>query len=137
VINIVAIPGITAPVRSATPVTAITETAQYTGTVSWSPTVSGTFAASTVYTATITLTAKAGYTLAGIAENSFTVAGATSTTNPVNSGVITAVFPTTGDDSYTSSHIGTLKYVPADRFQRDATAGNISVITKSYRMMAR
>ena len=133
VINIVAIPGVTVPVCGGTPVTAITETAQYTGTVSWSPTVSGTFAASTVYTATITLTAKAGFTLTGVAANSFTVAGATAT-NAVNSGVVTAVFPATGVADYTSANIGTLKLVPAGRFQRDATASNISVITKPYRM---
>jgi len=133
-ITLLAIPGVTAPVFGGTPVTAITETAQYTGTVSWNPTISGTFAASTVYTATITLTAKAGFTLTGVAANSFTVAGATSTTNAVNSGVVTAVFPATGGGSYTSSYIGTLKYVPAGRFQRDADASNISVITKPYRM---
>jgi sulfatase modifying factor 1 len=133
VINIAAIPGVTVPVCGGTPVTAITETAQYTGTVSWSPTVSGTFAANTVYTATITLTAKTGYTLTGVAENSFTVAGATAT-NAVNSGVVTAVFPATGVADYTSANIGTLKLVPAGRFQRDATASNISVITKPYRM---
>jgi len=35
---------------------------------------------------------------------------------------------------YVSSNIGTLKYVPAGRFQRDATPANISVITQAYRM---
>jgi len=85
---------LTRSVTGATPVTAITATAQYTGTVAWSPAVSSTFAASTAYTATITLTAKAGFTLTGVAANSFTVAGATAT-NPVNSGVVTAVFPAT------------------------------------------
>jgi len=87
-----AIPGVIAPVFGAIPVTTITETAQYTGTVTWSDSPT-TFAASTVYTATITLTAKAGYTLTGVAANFFTVAGATSDSNPVNSGVVTAVFP--------------------------------------------
>ncbi|PKL43508.1 MAG: hypothetical protein CVV42_20165, partial [Candidatus Riflebacteria bacterium HGW-Riflebacteria-2] len=58
VINIAAVPGVTAPVTGATPVTTITETAQYTGTVSWSPT-HAIFAADTVYTATVTLTPKA------------------------------------------------------------------------------
>lgn len=103
VVNIAAIPGVTAPVTGATPVTAITETAQYTGTVTWSP-VAATFAAATAYTATITLTAKAGFTLTGVAANFFTVAGATSDTNPANSGVVTAEFPTTATvvvgDSY-------------------------------------
>jgi len=95
VVNITIIPGVAAPAFGATPVTTTTETAQYTGTVAWSDTPS-TFAASTVYTATITLTAKAGYTLTGVAADFFTVAGATSDTNLVNSGVVTVVFPATG-----------------------------------------
>jgi len=93
-INIAAIPGVTPPVTGATPVTTITPTAQYTGIVTWSP-VAATFATGTVYTAWITITAKAGYTLTGVAANFFTVAGATSVTNPANSGVVTAVFPAT------------------------------------------
>ena len=127
VINIAAIPGVTAPAYGATPITTITATAQYTGTVAWSGTPS-TFAASTVYTATITLTAKTGFTLTGVAANSFTVAGATAT-NAVNSGVVTAVFPAT---LFTL----TMTNVPAGRFQRDAMAANISVITQTYRMSA-
>ena len=96
VINVAAIAGVTAPVRDAVPVTAITATDQYTGTVSWSPAVADDkFAADTAYTATITLTAKAGYTLAGVTENFFTVAGATTMSNAAGSGVITAVFPKT------------------------------------------
>ncbi|MCL2151438.1 MAG: CotH kinase family protein [Oscillospiraceae bacterium] len=94
-INIAAILGVTAPVAGAAPVTSITETAQYTGAVTWSPAVSGTFAYNTVYTATITLTAKAGYTLTGVAANFFTVAGTTSVGNAANGGVVTAVFPAT------------------------------------------
>ena len=69
-------------------------TDSYTATIAWSPSDS-TFAASTVYTATITLTAKAGYTLTGVAANFFTVAGSTSDTNTADSGVIYAVFPAT------------------------------------------
>jgi len=94
VISMSAIPGVTAPVIGATPVTTITETDQYTGSVSWSGSPV-TFAATTVYTATITLTAKSGYTLAGVAADFFTVAGSTSNTNSANSGVVTAVFPAT------------------------------------------
>ena len=41
-----------------------------------------------------------------------------------------------GNQNYTSVNIGTLIYVPAGRFQRDATATNISVITQPYRMSA-
>jgi hypothetical protein len=90
VIDIAAIPGVTAPETGVTPVPAITETAQYTGTVTWSP-ADDPFQGSTVYTATVTLTAKAGFTLTGVALDFFTVAGATAT-NPIDSGVVTAVF---------------------------------------------
>ncbi|TFH07918.1 MAG: LytR family transcriptional regulator, partial [Candidatus Atribacteria bacterium] len=94
VIDIAAVPGVTAPVLGASPVAAITETAQYTGAVVWAPT-DDPFLGAQVYTATITLTAKAGYTLPGVAEDFFTVAGVTTDTNPASSGVITAVFPAT------------------------------------------
>jgi hypothetical protein len=94
-IDIAAIEGVTAPATGATPVTAITATAQYTGTVAWNGNPA-TFAAETAYTATITLTAKAGYTLQGVTENFFTVAGTSSpATNAANSGTVTAVFPAT------------------------------------------
>jgi hypothetical protein len=52
------------------------------------------FAASTVYKALVTLTAKAGYTFAGVEANSFTYTGAT-VSNPANSGVVTIAFPAT------------------------------------------
>jgi len=92
-ITIAALQGITAPITGAAPVTAITSTKQYTGTVTWSP-AHNSFKAATVYTATITLKAKDGYTLKGVAVNFFKVEGAT-TTNAANSGVVTAVFPST------------------------------------------
>ena len=95
IIDIAAIPGVTAPVADAVPDLKVTATAQYTGVITWSPTVVGTFAAGTVYTATITLTAKTGYTLTGVLANFFTVAGAASDTNPANSGVVTAVYAKT------------------------------------------
>jgi len=94
VIDLAAIPGVVAPVKGESPITTAIDTAQYTGTITWSPEAE-TFAADTPYTATITLTAKDGYTLAGVTEDFFTVAGATTTTNPANSGVVTAVFPET------------------------------------------
>ena len=93
IINLSAIPGVTAPATGATPVTSITETVQYTGTVSWAPGDS-TFAASTGYTATIALAPKAGYKLTGVSSDFFTVAGA-SATHAADSGLVTAVFPTT------------------------------------------
>ncbi|MDR1322737.1 MAG: InlB B-repeat-containing protein [Gracilibacteraceae bacterium] len=78
-VSIAAIAGVTAPAYGATPATAISETAQYTGTVAWSPNDT-TFAANTAYTATITLMGKSGYTFEGVAEDFFTVAGASATT---------------------------------------------------------
>jgi len=93
VVSIAAIQGVTPPAAGNIPVTAITETAQYSGTVTWSPEVSETFSATAQYTATITLTAKRGYGFQGVAANFFTVAGAISTRNSANSGVVTAVFP--------------------------------------------
>jgi hypothetical protein len=110
VINIAAIPGVTPPATDGTPVSAITATAQYTGTVAWKETSGGSahtgpFAPSTAYTATITLTAESGFTLAGVGANFFTVAGAT-TTNAVNDGVITAVFPATNPTVINIAAIG-------------------------------
>jgi hypothetical protein len=98
VISVAAIAGVTAPVTGATPVTTTTAGTGYTGVVTWassSGALVGNFAGATIYTATITLTATSGYTLTGVSENFFTVAGATTDTNPANSGVITAVFPRT------------------------------------------
>jgi hypothetical protein len=98
IISVAAIAGVTAPVTGATPVTTTTAGTGYTGVVTWASSggaVVGNFAAATTYTASITLTAAAGYTFTGVSENFFTVAGATTDTNPANSGVITAVFPAT------------------------------------------
>ena len=93
-ISVFAIGGVTAPVSGATPVSTVTAANGYTGTVTWSGSPT-TFASSTIYTATITLTAAAGYTLAGVGANSYTVAGATSVTHSADSGIVTAAFPTT------------------------------------------
>jgi len=93
-ISVYAIGGVTAPVSGATPVSTVTAANGYTGTVTWSGSPT-TFASSTIYTATITLTAAAGYTLAGVGANSYTVAGATSVTHSADSGIVTAVFPAT------------------------------------------
>jgi len=104
VITIAAIQGVTAPVNGGVPVTTITANDQYSGTVTWLPSVL-TFAAVTQYTATITLTPKTSYTLQGVTDNFFTVVGATSVSNAVNSGVITAVFPQTAATVITSVNI--------------------------------
>ena len=93
VIDTPSIAGVTAPVTDATPTSTITATDLYTATISWSG-APATFHPGTEYTATITITPKSGYTLTGVTSDYFTVAGATAT-NSANSGVISAVFPTT------------------------------------------
>lgn len=92
-----AIGGVTAPVAGEYPVTTIAEGKQFIGTITWSPDlIDSKYGPQTVYTATITLTPKVGYKLGGVAANFFTIAGATSVTNAINSGVVTAAFPKTG-----------------------------------------
>lgn len=95
VISVSALEGVTAPVRGATPTTSVTAGNGYTGTISWSGSPT-TFEAATAYTATITLSPESGFTLTGVGANFFTVTGATTVSNSVNSGVVTAVFPATG-----------------------------------------
>jgi hypothetical protein len=89
--------GIAVPVKGNTPISGFTALNGYKGTVSWSGALTGDgkFAAETVYTATITLDLY-GYNKNSITANFFQVQGATSSTNPVKSGVITSVFPATG-----------------------------------------
>ncbi|WP_461257715.1 leucine-rich repeat protein [Treponema sp. R80B11-R83G3] len=89
-ITIFAITGIAAPVDGETPATAITATTQYSGTVSWNPS-DITFKGGTEYTATIHIEPYANYTMTGVAENSFSVTGAT--TYIAGSDTVKAVFP--------------------------------------------
>ncbi|WP_407870632.1 cadherin-like beta sandwich domain-containing protein [Paenibacillus sp. P36] len=93
-IGTAAIAGITPPVTGAVPVSTIPATSEYTATVEWSPS-DAVFAPNTSYTASITITPNEGYTLIGTDDNFFTVAGATSVTTDVDTGVVTAVFPAT------------------------------------------
>jgi len=93
-ITILAIPGVVPPSEGAVPVTAAIDTSQYSGTIAWEP-ADDAFLAGSEYTANIELTAKSGWTLAGVEANSFVVAGAL-VTNAKNSGIITAVFPVLG-----------------------------------------
>ncbi|MEX2461586.1 MAG: S-layer homology domain-containing protein [Paenibacillaceae bacterium] len=92
-----AIVGVTVPETHATPVSSITSTAQYAGTVAWSPSLptNGRFAEGEAYTANITLIPRSGYSYIGLSSNSFTVAGASTTTFSASNGVVTAVFPAT------------------------------------------
>jgi uncharacterized protein (TIGR02145 family) len=87
------IAGIAVPVSGEIPTATIADTVEYTATISWD-TDPVTFASDTIYTATVIITPKAGYTLTGISEDFFTVAGATAT-NSVDSGIVSAVFPAT------------------------------------------
>jgi hypothetical protein len=107
VINLKAIPGVTAPANGATAVTSVGTNDQYTGTVSWFPSLTGgKFAPATEYTATISLTANQGYTLQGVGGNFFTVANATTVSNSANSGSVTAKFPATAATVINTSAIG-------------------------------
>ena len=92
VINIAAISGLTVPLPGNAPDTSVTAGVGYTASVTWSSNPV-TFVSNTSYTATITLTASADYTLTGVAANFFTVAGSSTHANPINSGIVTAVFP--------------------------------------------
>ena len=93
------ISGVTAPVTGATPVSTTSSNGQYSTSISWNPSNSP-FVANTVETATVTITPAPGYTLNGITQNFFTVAGATTVTNnamntDAASMTVTAVFPAT------------------------------------------
>jgi formylglycine-generating enzyme required for sulfatase activity len=94
---------VTAPVAGASPVSTAINAAQYTGTIAWQTSGgaahTGAFGYSTVYKAVVTLTAKSGYTFAGVAANAFSYTGASSVTNAVNSGTVTITFPATGANS--------------------------------------
>ena len=92
-ISISAIGGVSVPATGGIPTSVLNATDEYTAEIAWSDSPS-IFAENTVYTATITITPKLGYTLTGVSENFFTVAGA-SATNTANSGVIIASFPAT------------------------------------------
>jgi len=97
-ITILAIPGVTPPVRGAIPVTSAIDTAQYTGTITWYnldtlEVWTGPFEVGTEYMAYIILTAKVGWTLSGVGDN-YTVAGANFTDANLNQ--VQAFFPRTG-----------------------------------------
>ena len=105
VVNLLVLDGkVTAPTRGTSPNTTAINTTQYTGAVAWhtetGTAVSGNFAASTIYKAVVTLSVKNGYTLNGVAENSFTYTGATTVTNAANSSIVTITFPKTAAQSY-------------------------------------
>jgi membrane carboxypeptidase/penicillin-binding protein PbpC len=102
---------VAAPARDAQPDTTAIDQTQYTGTIAWQTETgaahAGAFAPSTVYKAVLTLTAKTGFTFAGVAENSFAYSGATSVGNAADSGTVTITFPATAaEDANTTIPIG-------------------------------
>jgi len=106
-ITVSSIQGVAAPVTGATAATNIRATRQYSGTISWSPALTGNgrFADGTAYTATITLRPEPEFTLTNVPANFFMVAGAANVSNSADSGVVTAVFPTTPFLPVSSSNI--------------------------------
>jgi hypothetical protein len=91
------------PVTGGVPLGDFAESSQYTGTLRWfndeDISVSETFAASVAYKVKIALTAKPGYTLAGIASNAFIHTGASSVTWDGETEVVSVIFPGTGEDT--------------------------------------
>ena len=105
-ITTAAISGITAPATGATPITSTTSNGQYSTTITWSGSPS-VYAPNIAYTATITIIPESTFTSTGVSANFFTVSGATSVTNDINSGTVTAVFPTTEIVTPSAPTIGT------------------------------
>jgi hypothetical protein len=91
---------IAAPVTGGAPVYFFTSpsTVQYDGgNVTWDPPIlvnANAFEADTVYTATVTLTAKTGYTFAGLSGADFSYAGATGIDFDAATGVLAVTFRT-------------------------------------------
>jgi formylglycine-generating enzyme required for sulfatase activity len=125
---------VTAPVAGAVPYTTAIDTAQYTGTVEWRN-ADGTafngasFAGGTVYRATVTLTAKPGYTFAGVGANKFTYAGAASVANAAGSGTVAIVFPATGSLAVNALDLSGLVTAPAKDAAPDTAAIDASQYT--------
>lgn len=94
-ITLLDIPGITTPATGMHPSFEVSTNNQYTGTVVWEPEIESTFLPEISYSATVTLTPKAGYTLAGIIQNTFRISGSETVTHSAESGVVTAQFPET------------------------------------------
>jgi hypothetical protein len=123
---------VTAPVKDAAPITAFSETTQYTGTIAWKKAddteVSGNFAAGTVYKAVVTLTAKSGFTFAGVAADAFTYSGATSVTNTAGNGTVTITFPVLADTTVTDLNLTGKVTAPV----KDATPATTAIDTTQY-----
>jgi hypothetical protein len=83
-------------VAGATPIASIPATVQYTGTISWSSKdgqLVGNFQTETIYAARINLIPNAGFTFAGVGQDSFSVDGANYVLNSDDgSGEVIAIF---------------------------------------------
>jgi hypothetical protein len=93
---------VVAPVTGAVPNTGLGNHAQYTGSVGWQKSggaaAGGSFAAATAYQAVVSLSANTGYTFAGLGENVFRYAGASSVASSAGTGksiTVTIAFPDT------------------------------------------
>jgi hypothetical protein len=124
---------VTAPAKNAAPETTDIYREQYTGTIAWQ-TSSGadftgsTFAAFTVYKALVTLSAKPGYTFAGVTANSFTYTGASAVSNLANSGTVTITFPATAAAVVNALNLSALLTTPL----RDAAPVTTAINTEQY-----
>jgi hypothetical protein len=93
--------------------------------------LSGNFAPSTVYQAAVNLTAKGGFTFAGLGANSFSHSGAERITNPAGSGAamtVTIVFPATGTAMVNERNLTALVTAP----KRDETPVTAAISAAQY-----
>jgi uncharacterized repeat protein (TIGR02543 family) len=129
---------VTAPARDTMTNTMEIDVAQYTGNIAWQNAdgadFSGNFAPSTIYQATINLTAKTGYTFAGVGADSFSHDGAETVTNVAGSGntlTVTIVFPATaaaGEETVSDLDLTALVIAP----ERDATPNTTPINESQY-----
>lgn len=98
-ITLLDIPNITIPDHEVQRPATHYSTEQYEIDISWYPYIPGgaLFKENTKYSAVITITPHYGWTIKGLPENAFRVAGATSTTYDVGSYYIHVYFPSTGE----------------------------------------
>jgi hypothetical protein len=98
VVSIDRINGLVPPAAGLVPVETITATAEFTGSVTWSDAngqLDGNFEAMTIYQATVILNARGGYTFNSLAQDFFSIDGASNVTfdyESNNTGVVTAIF---------------------------------------------
>jgi len=133
------IEGIALPVTGQPAPLNITSTKQFTGNISWDPPiVGGVFAGATIYEATITLYPANQFKFDGVQADFFRVPNAV-TSNPVNSGIVKAVFPITGGTAGNEVVVTTtnLRRVPLPVFgAAPVTAATANEIQYNYSAIA-